>query len=370
MNAPPNPSSAQDAARRETSPERGPAPFYHHPFFWLFAGMIAGVIPLTLYFCLYGLPREAAPAGSETTTPGDLLAIQRAQNKGLEEEIQRLRAALKDDPCALPEVIGEGPDKTPAAPDYAPADADANPPSGVRPPDASGQAPPAGNATAPSALPAPTTVGVLMDQATVFVLSSLGDQIGMGSGFFVAPGVVATNRHVVQGGKAAVYVGNKALGGMREARIIAFSQDESRDYALLRIAPALASRAPTLRITEDINRTDHVSAWGFPGYITEIDPKLAALIKGDDTSVPEVVYSEGVVSVVLDRNPPVILHTAAISQGNSGGPLVNGQGIVVGINTFIKAADQSYAQANIALPGKDLALFMQEHGIAASLAAK
>ena len=113
-----------------------------------------------------------------------------------------------------------------------------------------------------------------------------------------------------------------------------------------------------------------MSAWGFPGYITQIDPKLAALAKGDDKSVPEVVFSDGVVNVILERNPPAILHSASISQGNSGGPLINGQGVVVGINTFIKVADKSNAQANIALPGKDLALFMKEHGVAASMPAK
>lgn len=332
------------------------------------------LVGLTLGLCLYiQYGRRPAPApstaGADIVSPNELLEMQKAQNKGLEEELQRLRAALKEDPCALPGVIGLTPEKAPVAPGY-------TPPAGSAEPQ---KAPPTGNATqkppvdnAPPAMPAPApnTVSELMDQATVFVVSALGDQIGMGTGFFVSPGVIATNRHVVQGKDATIYVGNKILGGMHEASIIAFSTDESRDYALVRLAPALAAKAPVLKIADTISRTDRVSAWGFPGYITEIDPKLAALAKGDDRSVPEVVYSEGVVSVVLDRTPPVILHTAAISQGNSGGPLINSQGVVVGINTFIKAADKSYAQANIALPGKDLALFMKEHGIAVSMPAK
>ncbi|MDR2487980.1 MAG: trypsin-like peptidase domain-containing protein [Desulfovibrio sp.] len=376
MDTPSSSSDTPDSTRQPSSSgQDGSMPVYRRSIFWLLIGMLAGLITLPFVYNAYDLrPKAPPPAEGEKVSPYDLLEIQRAQNKGLEEEIQRLQAALKEDPCSLPEILGVTPDKAPAGPDYAPPDTTITPSRKQQHPDATDQtpppAPPAGNATLTPALPAPSTVGSLLDQATVFVLSSLGDHVGMGSGFFVAPGIIATNRHVVQGKGAAVYVGNKALGGMHVAGLIALSNDESRDYALLRIASSLASRAPVLHITEEINRTDHVSAWGFPGYITEIDPKLAALIKGDETSVPEVVYSEGVVSVVLDRKPPVILHTAAISQGNSGGPLVNKQGAVVGINTFIKAAGTSYAQANIALPGKDLARFMKEHGITASIAAK
>ncbi|MDL2316820.1 serine protease, partial [Desulfovibrio sp. OttesenSCG-928-A18] len=187
---------------------------------------------------------------------------------------------------------------------------------------------------------------------------------------FVAPGIIATNRHVVQAPDAAILVGNKVLGGMQEARIIAFSDNASRDYSLLQISGGLAGKAPVLRIKDGAARTERVSAWGFPGYITEIDPKLDGLAKGDPKSVPEVVYSEGVVSVVLEKIPPAILHTAPLSQGNSGGPLINAEGVVVGINTFIRRADKSYSQTSIALPGSDLSLFMQENGVSPARADK
>ena len=358
---------AQGSSRQPDSTENGKQPVYRRPFFWVLVGMLVGLILGLLLYYLYG--RQTAPlppkAEVETVSPEDLLDMQRAQNKGLEEEIQRLQAALKEDPCALPGVLGPTPDKAPVAPGYAPDPAEPKTPDTPK-------APPSANGTKvpPTPAPAPSTVSDLMDMATVFVVSSLGEQVGMGSGFFVAPGIIATNRHVAQGKDATIYVGNKALGGMHETRLIAFSDDESRDYALLSISPALAAKAPVLQIAENVNRTDRVSAWGFPGYITEIDPKLAALARGDEKSVPEVVYSEGVVSVILERKPPVILHTASISQGNSGGPLINAQGVVVGINTFIKTADKSRAQANIALPAKDLALFMKENGVSASVQAK
>ena len=361
---------ASNSSRQQVPPERDhPLPLYRRSFFWVLIGMLAGLILGLILYSLYGRQLVSAPpppppsAKADTVNPNELLEMQRAQNKGLEEEIQRLQAALKEDPCALPNLLGVTPDKAPVAPGYVPSPATPNAPN-------TPSVPPVGNATIPMPAPAPNTVSELMAQSTVFVLSFAGEQAGMGSGFFVAPGIVATNRHVAQSPDANILVGNKVLGGMYKARIIAFSDDESRDYALLSIDPAQAAKVPVLRIADAVSRTDRVSAWGFPGYITEIDPKLAALAEGDTKSVPEVVYSEGVVSVVLDRKPPVILHTASLSQGNSGGPLINSQGVVVGINTFIKAADKSYAQANIALPAKDLVQFMTEHGVAASMSAK
>lgn len=349
-----------------TGQKQGPAPLYHRPFFWLVAGLLIGALLLLLLLKGCGektppLPEEPAVSAEDQKIDG-LVLLQQAQNKGLEEEIRRLQGLLAEDPCALSEILGAPPQESPVAPGYGRSEPVPLPPASpggeagdkAKEPDA---------APAPTSAPVPSTVGDLMDSATVFVLSHYDTALGMGSGFFVAPGIIATNSHVVQGPSAEIIVGNKALGGMHEARVIAFSNDESRDYALLRVSDDLAAKAPVLLIAQGAKRTERVSAWGFPGYIAEIDPKLAALAKGDPTAVPEVVYSEGVVSVVLDHTPPVILHTAALSQGNSGGPLINGEGVVVGINTFIKKADKSYSQTNIALPGNDLILFLREHGI-------
>lgn len=366
-----------------------PAPFWHRPFFWSITGLVAGALLLLLL--LRGCEVQAPPAveqdppNAEQTPPndgsdklGELLLLQRAQNKGLEEDINRLRGLITKDPCELADILGKKPKNSPVAPSY--RQPGASPESGFAPVLPQNEAPSQNNlpgndappqnepaTPAPVSASPPSTVGDLMDSATVFVLSQIGDNFGMGSGFFVAPGIIATNSHVVQGAEARLLVGNKTLGGMREARLVALSNDESRDYALLRVSDALAAKVPILHMATSAKRTERVSAWGFPGYIAEIDPKLAALVKGDSASVPDVVYSEGVVSVVLEHVPPIILHTAALSQGNSGGPLVNAQGMVVGINTFIKKADKSYSQTNIALPGEDLASFMREHGINVSI---
>ncbi len=381
-----SPSDATDGAgapQQPDSPERRrqnavPVPFYKRSWFWVLLGMLMGILLLGLLYFFFADKKPPVAVKDPTAEMNDLLALQRAHNEGLEEELRRLQGLLKEDPCVLPGILGQSPDKAPVSPSYGPQPGQEAPlprlqSNGTKPVEPTpGAKPSGGNATAPSTIPGPTpsTVSELMDGATVFILSIYGDQVGMGSGFFVAPGVIATNSHVVQGMAARLFVGNKALGGMHPAQIAAFSFEEARDYALLRIDSSLAGKVPVLQLMPGASRTERVSAWGFPGYITEIDPKLKALIEGDSKAVPEVVYSEGVVSVVLDRQPPAILHTAAISQGNSGGPLVNAQGLVVGINTFIKKADKSYSQTNIALPGGDLARFMKENGIQANLSSK
>jgi S1-C subfamily serine protease len=308
-----------------------------------------------------------AAAPEEADDAAARLERLRAGNKGLEDEVLRLKALLREDPCALPALLGkgvrEGSSATSPSPDppATPSDPSATPSSpGPAPAGGSKDVPAPPGAALPPAVPA--GIAELLTGATVFVVSSYDGSVGLGSGFFVAPGIVATNRHVARSPQARILAGNKALGGMHRADVVAFSADEDRDFALLKIDGGGTATVPFLRIAGGAERTERVSAWGFPGYIAAIDPKLSAMAEGDIKSVPDVVYSEGVVSVVLDRVPPVILHTAALSQGNSGGPLVNAAGVAVGINTFIRRADQSYSQTNIALPGSELAAFMRAGG--------
>jgi S1-C subfamily serine protease len=339
---------------------------------WFAFGVLLGVAAVLLH--VYGLfparHRAEAPAPPVVAAPAEADDAQarlerlRAAGRGLEDEVLRLKNLLREDPCASPELPGipapEGPATTapesvatPAGRDGASAGSGGN----------ASPASPSGPARPPAAMPA--GIVDLLTGATVFIVSSHNDTVGLGSGFFVAPGIVATNRHVVGSPQARVVVGNKVLGGMRRADVVAFSADEDRDFALLKV-DGRAPATPVLRIARGAERTERVSAWGFPGYITAIDPKLSAMVEGDIASVPDVVYSEGVVSVVLDRVPPVILHTAALSQGNSGGPLVDASGAVAGVNTFIRRADQSYSQTNIALPGSELAAFMRANGFKAT----
>ena len=221
---------------------------------------------------------------------------------------------------------------------------------------------------APTAQPddSPEASGTTMvEQACVFIVS-LGRQgaANTGAGFFVAPGYVATNKHVVAGANGKILVTSKSLGQPSMAETVALGQKD-RDYAILKAKMPKGKSIRPLHFAPGFRRTDKVGAWGFPHIIGQNDPAYARFFSGHIDAVPELSYTEGVISAVLEREPPLIVHSAPLSPGNSGGPLVNAKGEIVGINTMITLDDGSYRQASIALAGDDLLRFLRERGIAA-----
>ncbi|MGE4553655.1 MAG: serine protease, partial [Desulfovibrionaceae bacterium] len=270
--------------------------------------------------------------------------------QALEEETSLLRALLQGDPCSAKAALTPG---RPVAPRAAA-------PGGAVPENAA----PDPAAAKPASEARPETIDHLLEAATVLIFTRSGQDISTGSGFFVTPEIIATNAHVVGSPDAEVLVTNKLLGGLKKAIPVAVSDNEDRDYAILRLSGGGPEGLRPLRLRGGAKRMDRVSAWGFPMAVTQNDPKFRSIIeKGDTSSVPEVVYSEGVISVVLDYDPPLLLHTAPLSPGNSGGPLVDESGNVIGINTMISRDSESYRQSSLSLPADDLAAFLKEHGV-------
>ncbi|MBD5641841.1 MAG: trypsin-like peptidase domain-containing protein [Desulfovibrio sp.] len=204
-----------------------------------------------------------------------------------------------------------------------------------------------------------------IERACVFIVSTDGKSgLSTGSGFFVAPGYVVTNRHVIEKGLAKVLVTSKSLGKAAIARVVATSKGGNADYALLKVDMPPGARTAVLPFADEVVKTEKIGAWGFPDVIGKNDPAYARLLGGADISaVPELSYTEGVVSAVLHRAPDLIVHTAPISPGSSGGPLLNENGEVVGINTMITLDETSYRQASIALAARDLLGFLNSQGV-------
>lgn len=205
-----------------------------------------------------------------------------------------------------------------------------------------------------------------VENGCVFLVSTDGKgHIYTGSGFFVAPGYVLTNRHVVDHASGKVLVTSKALAEPVMGRVAAQASQDGVDCALVELAVPEGSGANILKFAQGAKKTEKVGAWGYPDLVGKNDPAYASLLKGENVkAVPELSYTEGVVSAILERQPRLIVHTAPISPGNSGGPLVNSQGEVIGINTLITLDEDSYRQASIAIAGEDAAQFLEAHGIA------
>ncbi len=164
-------------------------------------------------------------------------------------------------------------------------------------------------------------------------LEQVGQSVGTGV-ITTADGEVVTNAHVVEGA-TAIRVRLAGESEPREATLLA--SDPGNDLALLRIAgddfvPAQFASPGTTRIG------DEVLAIGF-ALDLDGDPSVTLGIVsalGRTIQTSNDVYIDGLIQT-----------DAAISSGNSGGPLVNALGEVVGINTAVARGDTFTAATNV-----------------------
>lgn len=211
----------------------------------------------------------------------------------------------------------------------------------------------------------------VIEAQTVLILSSAGDEMGIGTGFFIAPDVVATNHHVVadslNGGD--IFVINTALAGPHRAQIIQTDgpfEVTGGDFALLRIEGASQPYFSLLDGAAAV-KGQAVMAAGFPFDITGDDIRFRRLMENGGTEVPDLVVTSGIVNSEQEiaEDVTVLVHSASISKGNSGGPLVDQCGRVVGMNTFI--SEQSYRMLNVAQSAKNLQNFLSSAPVRASI---
>lgn len=157
---------------------------------------------------------------------------------------------------------------------------------------------------------------------------------GEGSGFvFREDGYIVTNAHVVndlkENGttlKADKYVVHMNNGDSYDAKLV--GTDNFKDIAVLKIDPGKDLPVAVLGHSGDTRIGEPVVAIGSPlGY----EATVTAGIVSSNYRDPKSVHRPADV-----RRPQYLIQTdAAINQGNSGGPLINAKGEVIGINQAI-----------------------------------
>ena len=168
---------------------------------------------------------------------------------------------------------------------------------------------------------------------------------GQGSGFIVSPdGLVLTNAHVVKGASEVIV----KLTDRREFRAKVLGSDPKTDVAVLKID---AKNLPTVRLgsTRDLQVGEWVLAIGSPfGFENSV---TAGVVSAKGRSLPD------------DSLVPFIQTDVAVNPGNSGGPLFNARGEVVGINSQIYGRSGGYQGVSFAIP-IELAAKVQEQIVA------
>jgi serine protease Do len=155
---------------------------------------------------------------------------------------------------------------------------------------------------------------------------------GLGSGFIIsADGYILTNAHVVAHADEVIV----RLADSRDFKGKIVGVDARTDIALLKV-DATALPTVTLGESESLKVGEWVAAIGSPfGFVNTI---TAGIVSAKGRSLPDESFV------------PFIQTDVAVNPGNSGGPLLNLRGEVVGINSAIYSRTGGYMGVSFAIP--------------------
>jgi len=198
----------------------------------------------------------------------------------------------------------------------------------------------------------------------VVIIATDGDKayfVGHGSGFAVAPDKVMTNAHVVEllRTERNLVVGIIPSEGSRSygGRVVAYSP--GNDLALIEL------REGTLPVATffagAVSDGQNVTAIGYPGAVDRAQGlNLDEMIRPLSPVKTSGTVSTGRASHGFDT----VLHTAPMAQGNSGGPLIDECGRVLGINSFgSQAESKADAEFGFAVSNREIFSFLRQANI-------
>jgi len=177
-----------------------------------------------------------------------------------------------------------------------------------------------------------------MADSVVTISSEVSDEMGSGEAtgtgvVLTADGEILTNAHVVEGA-TSVKIRFAGETEPRSAQVLA--SDPGNDLALLKIdatglKPALFAQVGSVRVGDAVVAI---------GYALDLDGGPSVTSGIVSALKRTIITDSGALNGLIQTDAP-------ISSGNSGGPLVNMRGEVVGINTAVARSDAGSAASNI-----------------------
>ena len=160
-----------------------------------------------------------------------------------------------------------------------------------------------------------------------------GPREGLGSGFIISKdGYILTNAHVIAGSDE---VNVRLADAKREFKAKVIGIDKRTDVALLKVE-ATDLPVAALGDSSKLQAGEWVAAIGSPfGFANTI---TAGIVSAKERALPDEMYV------------PFIQTDVAVNPGNSGGPLLNLAGEVVGVNSMIYSGTGGYMGVSFAIP--------------------
>jgi serine protease Do len=166
----------------------------------------------------------------------------------------------------------------------------------------------------------------LQSTVTLYMFDSDGQLIASGTGFFVAPNVLVTNFHVIHGTASAIA---KFAGSDKQYQVQSVLASDPKDDLAVLYVPG--TNAPTLKLAS---------------YAPRIGQ--AVYVAGSPLDL-EGTFSQGILSSI--REDGTLQVTAPVSHGNSGSPVLDAQGNVIGV---INSGRPDGSNIGFAIPGSAL----------------
>lgn len=147
------------------------------------------------------------------------------------------------------------------------------------------------------------------------VVIQIATPYSTGTGFYLNDhNLIVTNEHVIRGNSEVVVDG----GSLNKSLVKVLYIDPKYDLAFLEIPEGIEMPGVELGKEDNVTEGDQILAIGHPFGL-------------------KYTATQGIISNTMHEQNDInyIQHDAALNPGNSGGPLVDAQGYVVGVNTFI-----------------------------------